>query len=37
MTFVFPLVRNTLNLSGLFEVAPSIFGSVFMSVDSPLD
>lgn len=34
MPFVFPLVRNTLNHSGLFEVTSSIFGSVFTSVKS---
>lgn len=33
MPFVFPLVRNTLNHSGLFEVT-SIFGPVFTSMKS---
>lgn len=37
MTFIFSFVRNILNLLGLFEVASSIFGPVFMSVDSPLN
>lgn len=37
MTFIFSFVRNILNLLGLFEVGPSIFGPVFMSVDFPLN
>lgn len=37
MTFIFYFVRNILSLLGLFEVGPSIFGPVFMSVDSPLN
>lgn len=37
MTFIFSFVRNILNLLGLFEVGPSIFGHIFMSVDSPLN
>lgn len=36
MPFVFPLVRNTLNHSGLFGVTSSIFGAVFMSMESLL-
>lgn len=36
MPFVFPLVRNTLNHSGLFEVTSSIFGPVFTSMESLL-
>ena len=34
MPSVFPLVRNTVNHSGLFEVTSSIFGPVFMSMES---
>ena len=34
MPSIFPLVRNTLNHSGVFEVTSSIFGPVFMTMES---